>query len=120
MKSRILLHIFALVILGSFLFWEAYSDYTNSRVDILSEESIPSFFSSSSSPVAKAPIMSKIGNETLKQELGRSSWRLLHVYFYSTNSRMMGKFPKKPTQEEKTALRDFIYLFARLYRNFFH
>jgi hypothetical protein len=80
MKSRILLHSLALIVIGSFIFWETYSDYTNSRIDNLSEEVVPSFFSStSSSHIVKAPIMSKIGNETLKQELGRSSWRLLHV-----------------------------------------
>lgn len=82
MKSKILFYFLALIILGSFLFWETYSDYTNSRIDNLSEESIPSFFYPSTNVVAKSPIMSKMGNETLKQELGRSSWRLLHVYYF--------------------------------------
>jgi Erv1 / Alr family len=55
----------------------------------------------------KAPIMSKMGNETLKQELGRSSWKLLHT--------MSVKFPLKPTLDEKEAYLDFLGLFARLY-----
>ncbi|KAI9199443.1 ERV/ALR sulfhydryl oxidase domain-containing protein [Polychytrium aggregatum] len=53
------------------------------------------------------PIMSKMGNETLKAELGRSSWRLIHT--------MVGKFPVTPTDDEKESLLDFIYLFAKLY-----
>ncbi|KAH6562582.1 hypothetical protein BASA50_004925 [Batrachochytrium salamandrivorans] len=52
-------------------------------------------------------IMGKLGNETLKAELGQSAWRLLHT--------MAGKFPYSPTSDEQNALRDFIYLFARLY-----
>ncbi|KAJ8324969.1 hypothetical protein BDV3_004509 [Batrachochytrium dendrobatidis] len=52
-------------------------------------------------------IMGKMSNETLKAELGRSAWRLLHT--------MAGKFPYNPTKDEQTAIKDFIYLFARLY-----
>ena len=52
-------------------------------------------------------ISSKIGNETVKAELGRSAWRLLHT--------TMAKFPDKPTQDEQTALFSYIHLFARLY-----
>jgi len=52
-------------------------------------------------------ITSKIGNETLKAELGRSAWRLLHT--------TMAKFPDRPTQDEQTALFSYIHLFARLY-----
>lgn len=55
----------------------------------------------------KPPIMSKLGNETIKQELGRSSWRLLHT--------MSVKFPVKPTEDEKGAYLDFLGLFSRLY-----
>ncbi|KAI8820881.1 ERV/ALR sulfhydryl oxidase domain-containing protein [Fimicolochytrium jonesii] len=54
-----------------------------------------------------AVIMSKMGNETLKAELGRAAWRVLHT--------MAGKFPEEPTEDEQTAMRDYIYLFARLY-----
>jgi len=53
------------------------------------------------------PIASKITNETLKAELGRAAWKLLHT--------TMAKFPDKPTQEEQTALSSYIHLFARLY-----
>ncbi|TPX60750.1 hypothetical protein SpCBS45565_g07438 [Spizellomyces sp. 'palustris'] len=52
-------------------------------------------------------IMGKMVNETLKAELGRSAWRLLHT--------MAGKFPIEPTIDEQEAMRDFVYLFARLY-----
>ena len=53
------------------------------------------------------PIMGKLGNETLKAELGRAAWKLFH----ST----MARFPDKPTTDESDALKSYIYLFARLY-----
>jgi len=52
-------------------------------------------------------IMGKIGNETLKADLGRAAWKLLHT--------TMAKFPDKPTEDEQTALFSYIHLFARLY-----
>ena len=52
-------------------------------------------------------IMGKIGNETVKAELGRAAWKLLHT--------TMAKFPDKPSQDEQTALYSYIHLFARLY-----
>lgn len=52
-------------------------------------------------------IMGKIGNETVKAELGRAAWKLLHT--------TMAKFPDKPSQDEQTALFSYIHLFARLY-----
>jgi len=52
-------------------------------------------------------IAGKLGNETLKAELGRASWKLLHT--------TMARFPDSPTEDEKTALFSYIHLFARLY-----
>lgn len=52
-------------------------------------------------------ISSKIENATVKAELGRAAWKLLHT--------TMAKFPDKPTQDEQTALFSYIHLFARLY-----
>ena len=52
-------------------------------------------------------IMGKLGNETVKAELGRAAWKLFHT--------TMARFPDKPTAEESAALRSYIYLFARLY-----
>jgi len=52
-------------------------------------------------------IMPKLANETLKAELGRSAWKVLHT--------TMARFPDKPTQDEQTALFSYIHLFARLY-----
>ncbi|KAI5477237.1 FAD dependent sulfhydryl oxidase Erv2 [Pseudohyphozyma bogoriensis] len=54
-----------------------------------------------------ATIMPKLGNETIKAELGRASWRLLHT--------MAARFPLKPTTSEQEAFKSFLYLFARLY-----
>jgi hypothetical protein len=52
-------------------------------------------------------IMPKLGNETLKAELGRASWKLFHT--------MMSRFPDKPTQDEREALSSYVHLFGRLY-----
>ena len=52
-------------------------------------------------------IAGKLGNETLKAELGRAGWKLFHT--------TMAKFPDKPTDNEKTALFSYVHLFARLY-----
>lgn len=52
-------------------------------------------------------IMSKLGNETLKAELGRAAWKVLHT--------TMARFPDKPTTDESEALSQYLHLFARLY-----
>ncbi|POS86210.1 hypothetical protein EPUL_001950 [Erysiphe pulchra] len=52
-------------------------------------------------------ISEKLDNQTIKAEVGRSAWKLLHT--------MMAKFPDKPTSDESKALESFIHLFARLY-----
>jgi len=53
---------------------------------------------------ASAP---KLENATLKAELGNASWKLFHT--------MMAKFPDKPTEDDSSAMKSYIYLFARLY-----
>jgi FAD-linked sulfhydryl oxidase len=52
-------------------------------------------------------VMGKLGNETLKAELGQAAWKVLHT--------TMARFPDKPTHDESDALKSYIYLFARLY-----
>ncbi|KAI6115237.1 ERV/ALR sulfhydryl oxidase domain-containing protein [Pisolithus croceorrhizus] len=52
-------------------------------------------------------IMSKLGNETAKAELGRATWKLLHT--------MTLRFPEQPTPDEREALSSFMYLASRLY-----
>ncbi|OAP62501.1 hypothetical protein AYL99_04706 [Fonsecaea erecta] len=52
-------------------------------------------------------VMGKLANETLKAELGRAAWKVLHT--------TMARFPDKPTQDESDALKSYVYLFARLY-----
>jgi hypothetical protein len=42
-----------------------------------------------------------------RAELGRAGWKVLHTTF--------ARFPEKPTDEEKEALRSYVYLFQRLY-----
>lgn len=53
------------------------------------------------------PTSHKLANETLKADLGRAAWKLLHT--------TMAKYPDAPTQDEQTALFSYIHLFARLY-----
>jgi FAD-linked sulfhydryl oxidase len=52
-------------------------------------------------------IAPKLGNETLKAELGRAAWKLFHT--------TMAHFPDKPSKDQSDALKSYIYLFARLY-----
>jgi FAD-linked sulfhydryl oxidase len=52
-------------------------------------------------------IAPKLENATAKAELGRASWKLFHT--------MMAKFPDKPTDDDRLALKTYIQLFARLY-----
>ncbi|QDS67423.1 hypothetical protein FKW77_000178 [Venturia effusa] len=52
-------------------------------------------------------IAPKLGNETLKAELGRAAWKLFHTTF--------ARFPDKPTADESSALNTYIHLFQRLY-----
>lgn len=52
-------------------------------------------------------IMAKMGNETLKAELGRASWKLFHT--------IMAQYPETPTKQEQTTLTNYIYLFSQVY-----
>ncbi|KAJ5951978.1 uncharacterized protein N7479_010391 [Penicillium vulpinum] len=54
-----------------------------------------------------AVVMPKLGNETVKAELGRATWKYFHT--------VMARFPEEPTEDQKEALHSYIYLFARLY-----
>ncbi|KEF51916.1 uncharacterized protein A1O9_11905 [Exophiala aquamarina CBS 119918] len=61
----------------------------------------------SSEPVHGDHIMGRLGNETLKADLGRAAWKVLHT--------TMARFPDKPTADESAALNQYLHLFARLY-----
>ncbi|KAL7409115.1 ERV/ALR sulfhydryl oxidase domain-containing protein [Mrakia frigida] len=52
-------------------------------------------------------VMPHLGNETAKAELGRATWKLLHL--------MTLRFPESPTPDERQALKSYFYLFSRLY-----
>ncbi|KAI8081378.1 ERV/ALR sulfhydryl oxidase domain-containing protein [Halteromyces radiatus] len=52
-------------------------------------------------------IMEHMGNATAKAELGRATWKLFHT--------MMARYPEEPSNEERTALAQFIHLLSRLY-----
>ncbi|KZP13741.1 hypothetical protein FIBSPDRAFT_797519 [Athelia psychrophila] len=59
------------------------------------------------SGVSGGVIMSKLGNETAKSELGRATWKLLHT--------MTLRYPEDPAQDERDALDAYFRLSARLY-----
>ncbi|KAF9012556.1 ERV/ALR sulfhydryl oxidase domain-containing protein [Cyathus striatus] len=52
-------------------------------------------------------IMSRLGNETAKAELGRATWKLLHT--------MTLRYPEHPTEDEREALKSYFHLMSRLY-----
>ncbi|KAI9139091.1 ERV/ALR sulfhydryl oxidase domain-containing protein [Paraphysoderma sedebokerense] len=52
-------------------------------------------------------IMKEMGNQTLRKELGRSTWHLLHT--------MAARFPNVPTDNEQLAMKSYLFLLSRLY-----
>ncbi|KAJ1945200.1 hypothetical protein EC988_005811 [Linderina pennispora] len=52
-------------------------------------------------------VMGKLGNETLRAQLGRRTWYLLHV--------MASRYPPEPTKDEVSAMKNFLFLMSRLY-----
>lgn len=67
----------------------------------------PSEFSRVNPMLTGPAIAPKLGNETVKAELGRAAWKLFHT--------TMARFPDTPTTDESEALRSYIHLFQRLY-----
>lgn len=67
----------------------------------------PSEFSQTHPSLTGPAIAPKLGNETVKAELGRAAWKLFHT--------TMARFPDAPTTDESEALRSYIHLFQRLY-----
>jgi hypothetical protein len=49
----------------------------------------------------------RTSDRVYRAELGRAAWKVLHTTF--------ARFPEKPTEEEKEALRSYVHLFQRLY-----
>ncbi|KAJ1883577.1 hypothetical protein H4R99_000463 [Coemansia sp. RSA 1722] len=52
-------------------------------------------------------VMGKMANETLRAQLGRRTWYLMHV--------MASRYPVDPTKDEKQAVKSFLFLLSRLY-----
>ncbi|KAJ2384816.1 hypothetical protein GGI05_004886 [Coemansia sp. RSA 2603] len=52
-------------------------------------------------------VMGKMANETLRAQLGRRTWYLMHV--------MASRYPVDPTKDEKQAMKSFLFLLSRLY-----
>jgi hypothetical protein len=75
--------------------------------DAIQKSSAPATSAVSQSLLHGEAIMPHLGNETIKAELGRASWKLLHT--------TLARFPEKPTPDEREALNSYLHLFARLY-----
>jgi hypothetical protein len=97
--TGLLLSIIAILTLISFGILMALQDLDHSRVDRLEEPTfkkigLSSMLSGGSRQritYAKEPLMSPMTNATLKAELGRSAWRLLHVYVFLTSAPIFQK-----------------------------
>lgn len=55
----------------------------------------------------ETPFMPKMANETLKAQLGNSAWHLFHT--------VLARYPDKPTDQERSTLKQYIHLFAQVY-----
>lgn len=53
------------------------------------------------------PFMPKMGNATLRKELGNASWKLFHT--------ILARYPDDPTDAQKLHLKTYIYTFAQVY-----
>lgn len=52
-------------------------------------------------------VMGQMGNTTLRQELGQSTWRLLHV--------MATRYPSQPNEMDRVSFELFVLLLSKLY-----
>ncbi|ODV62972.1 flavin-linked sulfhydryl oxidase ASCRUDRAFT_22568, partial [Ascoidea rubescens DSM 1968] len=59
------------------------------------------------SDIVLKPFMPKMANETLRQELGRATWTLLH--------NILARYPDNPSSQEKETLNQFLHLFVKVY-----
>lgn len=81
--------------------------YTDS-VNYMKTQELTNIIALNSNAFAGGPaIAPKLGNETVKAELGRAAWKLFHTTF--------ARFPDEPTQEESAMLLAYVHLFQRLY-----
>lgn len=98
-----------LLLVGTFIFLVVL--FTSFHNASSAAELAPSSISSKAQTLhvdkSGTPIAPKLGNETIKAELGRAAWRLFHT--------TMARFPEKPTADERAALKTYVYLFQRLY-----
>ena len=81
--KRILFFIFLILLMTfTWILYESIQSLDAARPDRLDEPTRSSFLNrfESQISVAKDPLMGPMTNATLKAELGRSAWRLLHVY----------------------------------------
>lgn len=91
----------------SFLFLGPYKAQLPDAASVIRDEQHALSSGKSQALLTGHAIAPKLGNATAKAELGRAAWKLMHTTF--------ARFPEKPTDEEKEALRQYVHLFQRLY-----
>ncbi|KAF2456746.1 ERV/ALR sulfhydryl oxidase domain-containing protein [Lineolata rhizophorae] len=96
-----------LLVLASGLLFFLFAASLRSSPRVSSLAGAPPQLPPSPAPVVGHVIAPKLGNETIKAELGRAAWKLLHTTF--------ARFPDQPTADESAALESYIRLFQRLY-----
>ncbi len=96
------------VLMIVFFYFNTGSKASTSQVDVKPLSSTEDELQHASPDVQKGgAIMGHLANETLKADLGRAAWKLFHT--------TMARFPEKPSEEESSALKSYMHLFARLY-----
>ncbi|KAK5123873.1 hypothetical protein LTR85_002069 [Meristemomyces frigidus] len=95
--------LFAIIFVSSFRSQAAGTRHPNNDKSILTAQHVDV----QQATLTGGTIMPKLGNETIKAELGRASWKLFHT--------IMARYPDEPNADERTALQSYIHLFVRLY-----
>ncbi|KAH7077285.1 FAD dependent sulfhydryl oxidase Erv2 [Paraphoma chrysanthemicola] len=105
-KGRFIVLALLVFAICTLLFYQAPLSHLSSRTPQFGQQSRTDGATSGAVLTGHA-IAPKLGNATAKAELGRAAWKVLHTTF--------ARFPEKPTDDEKEALRSYVYLFQRLY-----
>lgn len=53
------------------------------------------------------PIMAKMANQTIRAEVGRAGWKMIHT--------ILAQYPEEPTEEDRMTLSTYLKLLSRVY-----
>ncbi|ORX87049.1 hypothetical protein BCR32DRAFT_215618 [Anaeromyces robustus] len=106
-KTRILLVVACIITVGTIFYVYPKSKNTSINANVKETGEKFNLDTGINAKLNGGIIMPDMFNTTEKEELGRSTWRLLHT--------VTARYPNKPTNEEKQALKNWVYLLTRLY-----